>query len=126
MARPRKWRNVCCLPGCNRFGPLNASVNEESAVIMTVDEYEAIRLIDLTGLTQKECAEQMNIARTTVQGMYTDARRKIADSLVNGKLLKIEGGEYRLCDGRGPRCGGGGCHRFGHRFGLRQYIEGDE
>ncbi len=80
---------------------------------MTVDEYEAIRLIDLEGFTQEECAGQMNIARTTVQGIYNDARKKVAESLVNGKVLFIEGGEYRLCDGRGKLCGGkGGCRRY--------------
>jgi hypothetical protein len=78
---------------------------------MTVDEYETIRLIDLEGLTQEECAARMNIARTTVQGIYNDARRKLAQSLVNGRVLCIAGGEYLLCDGRGPGCGGGACRR---------------
>lgn len=81
---------------------------------MTVDEYETVRLIDLEGMTQEECSEKMHIARTTVQGIYTSARSKIADSLVNGKVLLIDGGDYRLCDGSGPRCGGGGCRRHRH------------
>ncbi|HOM43159.1 MAG TPA: DUF134 domain-containing protein, partial [Bacillota bacterium] len=51
---------------------------------------------------------------TTVQGIYNDARKKLAESLVNGKVLWIEGGEYRLCDGRGSGCGGGGCRRRRH------------
>lgn len=72
---------------------------------MTVDEYEAVRLIDLEGLTQEECAKQMNIARSTVQGIYIKARKKTAESLVNGKTLLIEGGEYRLCEGLGNGCG---------------------
>jgi predicted DNA-binding protein (UPF0251 family) len=76
---------------------------------MTVDEYEAIRLIDLEGFTQEECAAQMQIARTTAE-----ARAKIAQSLVNGKVLKIEGGDYQLC--QGLACGRG-CHR--HRRGNR-------
>lgn len=115
MPRPRKWRKVCCLPSNNRFGPLNAQINEEQFVTMTVDEYETIRLIDLEDFTQEECASQMNIARTTVQSIYNDARKKLAESLVNGKVLKIEGGDYQICDGFGKACGGGGCHR--HRFG---------
>jgi predicted DNA-binding protein (UPF0251 family) len=111
MPRPRKWRKVCCLPENSRFGPLDSTVNTDNYVQMTVDEYETIRLIDLHGFTQEECASQMNIARTTVQGIYNDARKKLADSLVNGKLLWIEGGEYRLCDGLGKTCGGGNCRR---------------
>ena len=107
MPRPVKWRKVCCLPEQNRFGPLNLSVNEDKILNMTVDEYETIRLIDLEGLTQEECAKKMNIARTTVQRIYNDARKKLAESLVEGKVLTIHGGEYKLCDqnncGRGCR-----------------------
>ena len=109
MARPMKWRKVCCLPKSNRFGPLDLNVDGGNHIRMTVDEYETIRLIDLEGFTQEECANQMNVARTTVQGIYIGARRKLAESLVNGKVLLIEGGEYRLCEGVGSGCGRG-CH----------------
>ena len=87
MPRPRKWRRVCCLPDSNRFGPLDSPLDTENTVNMTVDEYETIRLIDLDGFTQEECANQMNISRTTVQGIYDEARKKLAESLVNGKVL---------------------------------------
>lgn len=116
MPRPKKWRNVCCLPDNERFGPLN-STGQESFVIMSVDEYETIRLIDLEEMKQEECAEKMNVARTTVQGIYDTARKKLADSLVNGKVLIIKGGEYMLCDGLGKQCGKG-CRR--HMHGLEQ------
>ncbi|MHB8124054.1 MAG: DUF134 domain-containing protein [Desulfitobacteriaceae bacterium] len=111
MPRPRKWRKVCCLPESNRFGPLNVSINQEHFVIMTVEEYETIRLIDLEGFTQEECADQMNIARTTVQRIYNDARKKLAEFLVSGKVLKIEGGDYKLCDGLEKSCERGGYRR---------------
>ena len=110
MARPMKWRKVCCLPESKKFGPLDLALEVQDHVNMTVDEYETVRLIDLEGFTQEECAKQMNVARTTVQGIYIEARRKLAESLVNGKVLIIEGGEYRLCDGLGNGCGRG-CHR---------------
>lgn len=115
MARPRKWRKVCCLPESNRFGPLDTSINQDHFIVMSVDEYETIRLIDLEGLTQEECADQMHVARTTVQRIYSDARKKIAESLVNGKILRIEGGDYKLCNGFEKSCGAGSCRR--HRFG---------
>ncbi|MBM7687212.1 DUF134 domain-containing protein [Defluviitalea raffinosedens] len=111
MARPMKWRKVCCLPKMNKFGPLDTSVDAENYVIMTVDEYETIRLIDLERFTQEECARQMNVARSTVQGIYNEARKKLAESLVNGKVLLIEGGEYRLCEGLENACGRG-CRRY--------------
>lgn len=110
MARPMKWRQVCSLPENDRFGPLDPSGEARSHVIMTVDEYECIRLIDLEGFNQEACAQQMNVARSTVQGIYTEARRKLAEALVNGKVLHIEGGEYRLCEDLGSACGRG-CHR---------------
>lgn len=110
MARPMKRRRVCELPQNNRFGPLHASCEERPVIMMTVDEYEAIRLIDHEGLNQEECAEKMNVSRSTVQSIYVDARKKLAASLVNGQILWIEGGEYRLCDGTGKGCGRG-CHR---------------
>ncbi len=104
MPRPRKWRKVCCLPDSSRFGPLDSHTKGNMFVTMTVDEYETIRLIDLEGLSQEECASQMNVARTTVQGIYSDARSKLAESLVKGKVLRIEGGDYELCNGEGNFC----------------------
>ncbi|WP_330586827.1 DUF134 domain-containing protein [Aminipila terrae] len=103
MARPRKFRRVCCMPVAECFGPIDSdgSLNTGAAPLLTsdsqivqmsIDEYESIRLMDLEGCTQEECANQMGIARTTVQGIYNDARKKLADSLVHGKLLTIAGG----------------------------------
>ena len=53
----------------------------------------------------------MHIARTTMQKIYTNARKKIADALVEGCVIKIQGGYYELCDGKEHFCGCGGCHR---------------
>ncbi len=91
---------------------------------MTIDEYETIRLIDLEGFTQEESAKQMNVARTTVQRIYNDARRKLAESLVFGKMLKIEGGDYKLCDGEETHCFRSGCDRHRRRHGGRGSEKG--
>jgi len=123
MARPIKCRNVCCLPEYNRFGPFGFKGNVDNYVNMTVDEYETIRLIDLEGLTQEECSIQMNVARTTIQVIYNDARKKLAESLVNGKELQIEGGEYRLCDGFEKACCRRGCCRRMCGSGLEDNKE---
>lgn len=111
MPRPRKWRRVCCLPESNIFGPINGPNVDRDIITMTVEEYETIRLIDLEGLTQEECTERMNVARTTVQKIYNDARKKLAKSLVNGNILKIEGGDYKLCDEDDHLYGCGRCCR---------------
>lgn len=107
MARPVKDRNVCTLPENTHFGPLNVEITDDQMITMHLDEYETIRLIDLEGLTQAECAKQMNVARTTVQGIYSSARVKLAESLVLNKALIIEGGDYQLCDQLDAACSGG-------------------
>jgi predicted DNA-binding protein (UPF0251 family) len=114
MPRPRKWRKVCGLPQNDLFGPLNTHTYESDPIIMTVDEYETIRLIDGEGMMQEECAEKMNVARTTVQRIYNEARKKLAESLVNGKMLKIEGGDYKLCDQNQQLYGCIRCYRHRH------------
>lgn len=85
--------------------------SRSSTVILNVDEYEALRLIDLEGLSQEECGEYMGIARTTVQQIYGSARRKLAQALVEGLPLRIAGGDFSLCDGTEHRCCSRNCHR---------------
>ncbi|MEG2378247.1 MAG: DUF134 domain-containing protein [Clostridia bacterium] len=99
MARPCKRRSICAMPRCARFGPQNEVLAERQIIIMTLDEFEAIRLIDLQGMTQEQCAALMNVARTTAQAIYNSARTKLAECIVNEKDLHIEGGNYVLCDG---------------------------
>ena len=98
MARPVKCRRVCFLPGNLEFHPANHDGSLDP-ILMTMDEFEAIRLIDKEGLSQEACSARMEVGRTTVQQIYTAARRKLADALVDGLPLKIGGGEYRLCSG---------------------------
>ena len=114
MPRPQKWRKVCAAPRCTRFSPANGQ-GEHGVVEMTVDEYETIRLIDSEGFTQEQCADQMEVARTTVQSIYQNARKKLADCLVNSRALIIVGGEYRICERGGSCCGHGRacCHHHG-------------
>lgn len=114
MPRPKKCRKVCQMPPMREFRPVGERPRED-AVILSVDEYEAIRLIDKQGFSQEECGGYMQVARTTVQLIYNSARRKLAEALVESLPLRIEGGDYRLCDGKEAYCGCGGCRR--HRRG---------
>lgn len=72
---------------------------EDEPIILNLDEYEAIRLMDREGMSQQECSKRMGVARTTVQKIYEAARRKVADALVEGRPLKIQGGDFQLCEG---------------------------
>ena len=90
MPRPVRCRRIEQLPVYRSFSP--DDISAEESVRMTVDEYEALRLLDDEGLTQETCAARMNIARTTVTAIYDSARKKVADALVHGKRLLITGG----------------------------------
>jgi predicted DNA-binding protein (UPF0251 family) len=91
-----KARRVCCLPDNRMFVPVHKRGPHHDAIVLTVDEYEAFRLMDFMDMSQEECAKSMDVARTTVQKIYSDARKKIAEALVMSKAIKIEGGDYKL------------------------------
>ena len=110
MPRPRKCRKVCQMPSHQGFYPLGGAENK-TPIILSVDEYETIRLIDKEGFSQEECGFYMQIARATVQQIYTSARKKLAEALVDGRSIRIEGGDYQLCDGKEEQCSCGGCHK---------------
>lgn len=104
MPRKVKFRKVCHYPQTLEFLPQNNNAEQEP-IVLTVDEYEAIRLIDRRGMSQEQCAAFMQIARTTVQRIYETARKKLADFVVEGRTLRIEGGDFRLCNGSSTGCG---------------------
>lgn len=106
MPRPRKHRRVCSHPRCTSFKPCKGN---GWVVTMTLDEYEVIRLIDMEGLTQEQCSEQMEVARTTVQAIYANARKILAQCIVEGCTLQIGGGDVRFCEHHNPSCGKGRC-----------------
>ena len=109
MARPTRCRRICTEPAYNKFRPEGIPADEK--VNMTLDEYEAIRLIDLNKCTHEQCAQQMGISRTTVTEIYESARYKLADSVVYGKILSISGGNYCFCDGTDLFCCDRNCKR---------------
>ncbi len=123
MPRPRKCRKVCHMPKVCNFVPVGKDENQ-AAVVLTVDEFEAIRLIDEQGFSQEECSSYMQVARTTAQAIYNTARAKIATALVEGMPLRIEGGDYRLCEGKEDVCHCGGCQR--HRYGDQFQEKGEK
>ncbi len=89
MPRPRLCRRIRKKPGVTYFKPAGVRLTELNEIILRVDEYEAIRLQDLLGLSQEESAKKMNISQPTFYRLISSARKKIADAIINGKAIKI-------------------------------------
>jgi predicted DNA-binding protein (UPF0251 family) len=83
-------------PGFTYFKPAGVRMRELDDSVISVDEYEAIRLKDLEGLEQEEAAQKMNISQPTLHRLLLSARKKITDAIVNGKAIKIQGGNYMM------------------------------
>lgn len=84
------------MPSVTFFKPAGIPLKALEEVQLTVEEIEAVRLKDLEGLEQEEAAEKMNISRPTFQRVLASARQKIADALLNGKAIRIEGGNFEI------------------------------
>jgi len=90
MPRPIKERSIREKPVCCRFIP--EKIQNTETVILTMDEFDVIRKCDYERLSQENCAQTMNVSRTTVQRIYASARQKIAEALILGKVLEVDGG----------------------------------
>ncbi len=106
MARPVKPRLVRESPRADYFKPRGIPMTELEEVTVTVDELEALRLVDLEGMYQEDAAREMGVSRQTLQRMLTESRAKVVEALVGGKALHIKGGSYIIREGSGRyRCG---------------------
>lgn len=108
IPRPKKRRNIGFSPEFMEFGPHGKHCKKEP-IYLKIEELESLRLMDLENLDQTECADKMNIGRTTLQRIYKHARFKVADSIINGKKLIVEE-DVLTCDSKDTRC-----HRHGRK-----------
>jgi uncharacterized protein len=92
------------MPGSKYFKPRGIPLSTLEEVILAIDEFEAIKLADLEGLYQEQAAEKMNVSRQTFGRIIDSAHKKVAEALVKGKALKIEGGEFEMAAMRKFRC----------------------
>jgi len=110
MPRPIKWRQVAFVPEVTYFKPAGVPARFLERVALSVEELEAIRLKDLERLQQEECAQRMRISRPTFHRVLESARQKVADALIKGKAVRIEGGNFALASQRFR------CRRDGHEW----------
>jgi predicted DNA-binding protein (UPF0251 family) len=113
MPRPRHCRRVASLPQSNYYKPRGIPLSDLQQIILTVDEFESVRLADLEGLYQEDAATEMNVSRQTFGRILESAHRKIAEALAHGKALLIEGGSIELTKSAG-HIGPAGRFRHGH------------
>lgn len=97
MPRPKKCRMVGFVPDNSCFHPQVHNIEE---VILSIEEVESMRLSDYLEMEQDKAAESMNVSRGTFQRIINTARKKTADALVNGKTIRIDGGNYRVLAGK--------------------------
>ena len=96
MTRPPKTRRIGFIPDATYFKPAGIPLRAMEEVCISMEEAEAVRLKDLESLDQEASAIKMNISRPTFQRVLASARRKIADALLNGKAIRIEGGNFEV------------------------------
>jgi len=109
MSRPQCCRQVTEAPRCAVFRPVGAQMGCTDEVILTIDEFEAIRLADLEGMYQEEAASWMRVSRQTFGRIVKSGREKVARALIEGRALRIQGGRVEMMSGnRSFACGS--CH----------------
>ena len=140
MVRPQKNRIVSFSPDISYFKPQGVPLIDLEEIRLTVDEYEAIRLADLLDMSHEDAGRKMGVSRATFGRIIQRARKVVAEALINGKAIRIEGGSYKVvtedrifrcynCDHKweDPRGTGrpSGCPKCSHREFVR-ILEGDK
>jgi len=96
MPRPRICRRIFFEPHVTFFKPSGVSLRHLDENILTKDELEAVRLIDLEQMPQDKAAKKMKISQPTLSRLLKSGRKKLADAIVKGKAIKIKGGDYEM------------------------------
>jgi len=107
MVRPRRCRRIFFNPHITHFKPAGVLLKNMESSILTRDELEAIRLIDFEKIGQSEAGKKMKISQPTLSRILKNAREKLADAVVNGKAIKIKGGDFKMVQSRGRGLGRG-------------------
>lgn len=96
MPRPIRCRRVRARPSVNFFKPAGARLRELKEVVLSVEEYEALRLVDFEEINQVDACDKMQISQPTLSRLLSSARKKVSQAIVKGMAIKIEGGNYKI------------------------------
>jgi len=121
MPRPKKKRTIRFNPDVDYFKPRGVAISDLETVDVTLEELEALRLVDVESMRQTEAAEKMEVSQSTLHRVLSEGRKKIAEALTEGKAIHVRGGDYKMAtlrrgSGQGSRGrgrGGGGRGRMG-------------
>ena len=90
MSRPRICRRVSGRPNSDYFKPAGIRMIDLVETSLSIDEFEAVRLIDFKEIPQREASKKMQISQPTLSRILKSARKKLSDAIINGKAIKIE------------------------------------
>ncbi len=121
MVRPRKRRCIRAMPVSTFYKPQGIALHELKGVTLTLEGFEAIRLVDGESVNREKAAEMLNVSSSTLCRILAEARGTVAKALANGWALRIEGGDYRVVDGGGRQGkGSSGCLRGKRKRGTAE------
>jgi len=118
MPRPKKKRTIRFNPEIDYFKPRGVPISDLETVEVSLEELEALRLVDVKSMNQTEVAKGMEVSQSTLHRVLSEGRKKVAEALTEGKAIHIKGGDYKMVtlrqgSGRGGRGQGGGRGRMG-------------
>jgi len=126
MPRPAKCRHVEALPEVSFFKPRGVPMSLLEEVSLTLEGFEALRLAELEELSQEEAAERMNVSRQTFGRVLAQARKTVAEAVVKGRALRIDGGNYMVKGVEPQTCPGLEPGRIGKKAGTGAFTEEDK
>ena len=96
MPRPKRKRHIDCPPAATYYKPQGIPMTELDEAVLSIDEFEAIRLVDAENMGREEASEKMSVSKPTLCRILASARATVAAALASGKALRIEGGHYKV------------------------------
>ena len=120
MVRPRRTRRISFQPDVTYFKPAGIHMVHLKETVLSFDELEAIRLVDSEGMEQGKAGKRMKISQSTLSRLLRTGRKKLADAIIQGNAIKIQGGNFKMVQptgkGLGRGRGAGGRGRMGGEF----------